>query len=1473
MFRTNDIKIEFSSQIGSDGLPIVYNVVSGSTITECFNETLDSAAIVLDHIPLEKRLVNIQPYQWVRVYDVSTEFNSETKRYAYDRFFLIDNYFERENNISEHIFSYTINLFSETKLLEKIQCPNLIISHKVENGATIKKTIFDYICQYMTLYCPKIKTAKNDESWDYDYLIKWNSSKIDSNPLYVKFNVDCADISITAGTLRQVLSRIMQQVGCIPAIKDRKLSFLDLTAEATDFAINGDYSINNTVNSLQRSLSSDSYANTLVSMQSNVYSPASETISESLGFRDSSNLIIKQTENLKLNTRFPIYKINSFHMNIPCECSSGSGNLEFVGNTAAYSINSGDVDLTTNEYGYVEPDYTNRYTPILYQGNLIFGGTNFLDFDGNVIATTSITGYPAVVRINLSPFYGDSWRIENFKLHFVKWSNIRYKEIDFFTCDPFNIFYTSSNVDERFPVSSESDERKLIFVDFGIGKNKKIPENYDGYWIEYDVVLLANNPGQKTQLTIGTRYKQYLLGLGNEVGPSFVTNNFVQYYKKYRLSEYDKTTKILGTESYQGMTFRFSHSVDMTPLVVESSARATLNTNFLEMTDTMPIDEMSKYIYSTVGYSIGSTQISGFSQTYSKSNGWWEESHTYMENIYQIFSPSEKDLKESFNFAMTNFGDIPLILNDVENSIQGTINYYTLSKVDSSLFENMNFGFVTFDIKYIPINSFTINYTKKDVDVPFRIEQYNSTGDSLSEFSRMSENMQQQVDRIGNETISISQRIEGKPHTGLETIRPLNSYFMDSKRVNSDKYIVYKRDIAINNYFCNVSYIASKDSILKDYFTSIRTKYRAYANVDYSSSVLRKENDTVYINISEDGYYSGSDLVVFGNLSGLDNSTKKLYTSYLVGGLTYYLNSQNNIKINSVFEYGKAIDTENNNEDVYVAAKNELLNGNNEKSIFLTYQQFDNTSSGTYFNSKYLNESQEKATLGGIIQTWQLWNERDYKTIGFSAEKFRKGLKINVNNLTGYNLYGILPIVSEYDANLKYKQGLTNVLGVENETMFYINTNNGRKLFYQDPAEYINYTLEFDYYTQSKNFQWSSYFLQYCPFIVASESNAAVEHWDNIAVLNYSDDDTNDNEAKNAVTPKWFFGSSSGFKAKNDDISKFVSVQNDEDKCWIEVNWSDLDKTKWCEVVRYDFDISNLLNNSIKGDYVEGTTLSTDYCYLWKNNIGGIINVDGSTIYELDTSYRVEKTYNDVQTILQLGTAAVITYSDGASYTSTGTHYYAFQPKIELPSNANIEKVYMNHELDPVKLNSSISQGMHIINSKISGDWILTFPYESNTKVGIYIVAEQNDGFWRIKSGYNVDFSKILESIEISGTTATITYGDGTIDSVLVLSKSKILINVQSDSVPVSVGSGSSVYLSKLIFSGKEEDIPNTNVFYRTLTRFKYNGNDTQRFYLTLDDTRSKYIYSETESGLPYQKYEVAMQNSGPAVKTIKQKD
>lgn len=327
---------KISSSFDSQGL-IEHEVLTGATFASTYNEELDSGTIVITH--LQSRL-NINPYDWVRVYSEAYQENGQTKR-DFDKLYLVDNYVERQINILQPYYEYTIELMSETKLLEKIQLPNRQWQHSFNaDGTESRKTIYEIIHEVCEAYIPKIKvrSSTDQRGFAYEPLIT------ESAGLETKFDFPARDISLSQPTFRQCLTALMTQVGCIPMVKDGELTYLDLRAKPTEMTLNPE-----SFNQVQRSASSDSFVNQIVNQGENILDADNRTVSETVGFRDRNKVFLKQTENLYLETRYPIYKVTKLRMAAWMKAKIKVMNHAFDTGAMLYGItySQGDFTITT----------------------------------------------------------------------------------------------------------------------------------------------------------------------------------------------------------------------------------------------------------------------------------------------------------------------------------------------------------------------------------------------------------------------------------------------------------------------------------------------------------------------------------------------------------------------------------------------------------------------------------------------------------------------------------------------------------------------------------------------------------------------------------------------------------------------------------------------------------------------------------------------------------------------------------------------------------------------------------------------------------------------------------------------------------------------------------------------------------------------------------------------------------------------
>ena len=299
---------------------IEYPIVQGNTFSEEYNETLDSGLIIIAHV---KKIKKLKPFDDVFVYDSDFKFGG----YSYgtndlkpgdvvdikgnkkpDNIFfkhlLVDNYTEEFVNLKDKTYKYKISLMSETKGLEKIQCPNISVTQPLNPDK--KVPIYTYLQRFVSMYSPKFKKVMNDRTKTWVYVSKY---KVDSSLEKIFGNVYPPDFSLNAPTLRDILSKLMVCKDMIPYVENGVIKAMDITQRKNEFSLE-DIPTTNIVGSM----SSNDYCDALRRNYSEGLSQDSTCTSvEYLGFRNSDTALMT-LGNMRLETRFPIYKINKMYM-------------------------------------------------------------------------------------------------------------------------------------------------------------------------------------------------------------------------------------------------------------------------------------------------------------------------------------------------------------------------------------------------------------------------------------------------------------------------------------------------------------------------------------------------------------------------------------------------------------------------------------------------------------------------------------------------------------------------------------------------------------------------------------------------------------------------------------------------------------------------------------------------------------------------------------------------------------------------------------------------------------------------------------------------------------------------------------------------------------------------------------------------------------------------------------------------------
>ena len=281
-----------------------YNIAQGATFAEEYNETLDSGTII---IPQIEKIINLMPFDDVFIFDSESEFNGYGPNVEMPKFYkhlLVDQFTEEIINLEEGIYNYKIELMSETKKLEVIQLPNISITQPLNKDK--KKSIYKYLKDFVDLYSPLKKVVNNTDKKTWSFEKKY---KIDENLITDFDNVYAPDFSLNSPSLKDVISQLMLVKDRIPYVKDDVIYALDISLRKGPFDLNKKH-----INYVSGSRSSANHTDNLKRTYSNALSQDNTcNMVEYMGFRNSDSALLT-LENMRLETRYPIYKINKIYM-------------------------------------------------------------------------------------------------------------------------------------------------------------------------------------------------------------------------------------------------------------------------------------------------------------------------------------------------------------------------------------------------------------------------------------------------------------------------------------------------------------------------------------------------------------------------------------------------------------------------------------------------------------------------------------------------------------------------------------------------------------------------------------------------------------------------------------------------------------------------------------------------------------------------------------------------------------------------------------------------------------------------------------------------------------------------------------------------------------------------------------------------------------------------------------------------------
>lgn len=349
-----------------------YEIAQGATFSEEYNETLDSGAIRIPHVI--GQIDNLRPYDDVYIYESGYDFNEyialwrqggnlhdgdkdengnpydvtnpNAKRIPFYRHLLVNQYTEEvvtldaidpETGENVGIFSYSIELFSETKGLEMVQVPNCSVTQPL--NIKKKTDIYKYLCRFVERYSPEYKTIDRNSSPEDENFLWTYAKKYSVSPELKEIfgGVYSQDFTLSNPTLRDVLSTLMITKDMIPYVKDNVI-YAKAISERT-----GTYDIvtekqSGRVNLVVGQMSSADYCDGVRRQYSGALSQDGTcTFVEHLGFRNKDSAIMT-LDNMRLETSHNIYRIKKMKM-----CYYKGANI---------STYSSDNELLSNSEGW-----------------------------------------------------------------------------------------------------------------------------------------------------------------------------------------------------------------------------------------------------------------------------------------------------------------------------------------------------------------------------------------------------------------------------------------------------------------------------------------------------------------------------------------------------------------------------------------------------------------------------------------------------------------------------------------------------------------------------------------------------------------------------------------------------------------------------------------------------------------------------------------------------------------------------------------------------------------------------------------------------------------------------------------------------------------------------------------------------------------------------------------------------------------